>query len=156
MHITRERQKVVVPFNQFGLVATVKQVSVATVTKVVVDSVRRRKRLHEFRTIRLRRLENQMEMIRHANEHVQSNIERLDTLAQTINEAFVVRIILEKKRLVRLPIAYHTAGDVVDRSRIFNSQLSCHKTKYGRTNYRLQSLFFRADRHIKACPILGT
>ncbi len=44
------------------------KMSVPAVAKIIVDRVRRRKRLHEFLAIGLRGLENQMEVIRHANE----------------------------------------------------------------------------------------
>ena len=75
----------------------------------------------KFRAVRLRRLEYQVEVICHADEQIEPDIELLHPFGQAIKEALVVRVVLEQQRLLSTPVAYHSAGDVVDRSRELNS-----------------------------------
>ena len=65
-------------------------------------------------------------MVRHADEQVETNVELLYAFGQAIEEALVVRVVLEQEGLFGLPVAYHAAGDVVDRAGNLNSQMPCH------------------------------
>ena len=46
--------------------------------------------------------------------------------AQAIEEARVVRIVLEQKGLLCSPLVHHPTANVVDRARKCDSQMSCH------------------------------
>ena len=100
VNVAREGQKVVVAFDQLGFEAAVEQVAVAAVAKVVVDRVGRRERLHEFRAVRLRGLEDQVEVVRHADEQIEPDVELLDAFGQSLQKAFVVWLVLEQPALV--------------------------------------------------------
>ena len=73
-----------------------------------------------------------MEVVRHADEEIQPDVVLLNPLGKPIKEALAVRIILEQIRLFRSPITHHPTGDVVDRPRELNSQMSCHARKIAR------------------------
>ena len=66
------------------------------VTKVVVDGICDQKTLHELRAVPLRGLENQVKMVRHADEQVEPNVVLLDPIGQTIQEALPVILVGEK------------------------------------------------------------
>jgi len=74
--------------------------------------------LNEFRAVTCRGLEYQVKMVRHQNEHIEADVILLHPFGQAIKKALTISIIL-KQSAPR--VTQHSAGYVVDRSRIFNS-----------------------------------
>jgi len=66
-------------------------------------------------------------------------------LGKPANKPLPISIVLEKVCLSGLPVPHHPAGDVIDRSGIFNPEMSCHAMQHDTINRRLHSLFLRAD-----------
>jgi hypothetical protein len=76
--------------------------------KIVIHRVCRRERVHKLGAVRLRRLENQVEVVRHADEKVQPNMELLHALGQSTQKALMVRLISEQpffRRPTGAPVA---------------------------------------------------
>ena len=69
---------------------------------------------------------HEVEVVRHADEQVKANIELLYPLCKPFEKPLSVCVILEKERLICLPVSDHPTGNVVDRSGVFNPDVSCH------------------------------
>jgi len=90
-------------------------------------------------------------MVRHAYEQVEANIELLYALGQPLKEPLAIRIISEQLRLFALPIPYHPTGHMVDRSSVFNSQLSCHARNMPRLPISCKDIVYcEGLRHMKS------
>jgi len=126
MHVARQCQQILVPFHQSRLVAPVQQMPVPSMPKIKVDRVSRRKAMHKPTKISLGRFQNQVEMIVHQGQQIESDFEFPDLLAQFSQKTEPIPIILEEPIILQVPIPQLAPGHMVYGSRELHSQRSCH------------------------------
>jgi len=66
------------------------------VPKVIIDRIRCLEPMHERRQIPLRRLNQEVDMVRHQTEQIQTHSGFLDRLSQALQKAFAVVIIIKE------------------------------------------------------------
>ena len=124
MNIQQQAIQVGIFADEKTLEAALEQVPAALMAAVEVDAVCRLESVHELAEIARRRLEHQVDVVRHQAEHVQANLVKLDAVGQAVEETVAVAVVDEN-----VPPIVPANGNVIDCALILNAKRPGHAVR---------------------------
>lgn len=138
MYVTGQTQQVLIAIHQLCVVAPLKYVPWLGVLVAIVECVARIQSLHKAGQVRLPSPKKKMVVIGHQHESIQFYTKRLEIMPELLQKTEPILIVMEN----HLP-AISPAGDVIQRSLIFNSWRSRHDPLLPRFDLADQYRIFR-------------
>jgi len=121
MDVPCDRPEIGLVFDQFSPVTALEDMSVEAVSSRPSVGVSRKKALHSTCEVRLRRLQNHVEVVRHNHKRIHPPRTLDGRSSQILNQPIAVCVVADD---ILPPVT--TGHEMVDRTGILNTQSSCH------------------------------